>query len=90
MKYTDKKGIEHPIFISYSNVKCYNKIRAFITERIAGINEIISNFEFTAKWMRPEVGGWIVLLTAVQLTQVYSKIIIWMSCQMNIEVLQLL
>lgn len=29
VKYTDKKGIEHPIFISYSNVKCYNKIRAF-------------------------------------------------------------
>ena len=62
VKYTDKKGIEHPIFISYSNVKCYNKIRAFITERIAGINEIISNFEFTAKWMRPEVGGWIVFV----------------------------
>lgn len=62
VKYTDKKGIEYPIFISYSNVKCYNKIRAFITERIAGINEIISNFEFTAKWMRPEVGGWIVFV----------------------------
>lgn len=62
VKYTDKKGIEHPIFICYSNVKCYNKIRAFITERIAGINEIISNFEFTAKWMRPEVGGWIVFV----------------------------
>ena len=62
VKYTDKKGIDHSIFISYSNVKCYNKIRVFITERIAGINEIISNFEFTAKWMRPEVGGWIVFV----------------------------
>lgn len=62
VKYTDKKGKDHSIFISYSNVKCYNKIRVFITERIAGINEIISNFEFTAKWMRPEVGGWIVFV----------------------------
>ena len=23
---------------------------------------IISNFEFTAKWMRPEIGGWIVFV----------------------------
>lgn len=61
-QYTDKKGCEHPIFISYSNVKCLNKIRVFVTEKIAGINVIISNFEFTAKWMRPEIGGWIVFV----------------------------
>lgn len=57
LDYVDKKGIEHKIPISYSNIKCYEKVRAFITERVAGINEIISNFEFTAKWMRPEIGG---------------------------------
>lgn len=62
MDYVDKKGIEHKIPISYSNIKCYEKVRAFITERVAGINEIISNFEFTAKWMRPEIGGWIIFV----------------------------
>lgn len=62
LDYVDKKGIEHKIPISYSNIKCYEKVRAFITERVAGINEIISNFEFTAKWMRPEIGGWIIFV----------------------------
>lgn len=52
----------YKIPISYSNIKCYEKVRAFITERVAGINEIISNFEFTAKWMRPEIGGWIIFI----------------------------
>ena len=62
IKYIDKKGCEHPIYINYSNVKCLSKIRVFITEKNAGIDVIISNFEFTAKWMRPEIGGWIVFV----------------------------
>jgi hypothetical protein len=74
--YTDKKGKEHDLLFTYIHLKStIDEIRVFLTTKNAGIDTIVSGFEFDAEWLSPNSKGWFVYIHADALdTDLYRNL----------------
>lgn len=62
-KFKDKKGKEHELLFTYIHLKStIDEIRVFLTTKNAGIDTIVSGFEFDAEWLSPKSKGWFVYI----------------------------
>lgn len=63
LTYIDKKGDEHTVLFTFINLKShFDKIKVFLTAKNAGIDNIVSGFEFNADWLSPKIGSWFVYI----------------------------
>jgi hypothetical protein len=61
--FKDKKGKEHQLFFTYIKLKStIDEIRVFLTSKNAGIDTIVSGFQFEADWLSPNNQGWFVYI----------------------------
>lgn len=61
--FTDKKGKIHNLFFTYIQLKStIEEIRVFLTTKNAGIDTIVSGFQFDAEWLSPKSKGWFVYI----------------------------
>lgn len=61
--FKDKKAKEHNLFFTYIQLKStIDEIRVFLTTKNAGIDTIVSGFQFDADWISPKSKGWFVYI----------------------------
>lgn len=67
--FTDKRGDNHKIYFTYFNLAShFERIKVFLTTKNAGIDNIVSGFEYNADWLSPKIGSWFVYIHADTLT----------------------
>ena len=67
-EYVDKKGIKHRVEMDYIQIKGLDKIRVYLTTQNAGVHENALCFEYSAPWLSPNIGGWLVYYYAEGIT----------------------
>lgn len=61
--FKDKKGKEHNLFFTYIQLKStIDEIRVFLTTKNAGVDTIVSGFQYDADWLGPKSKGWFVYI----------------------------
>lgn len=61
--FKDKKGKEHNLFFTYIKLKStIDEIRVFLTTKNAGVDTIVSGFQYDADWLGPKSKGWFVYI----------------------------
>ncbi|MEO6734427.1 MAG: ATP-binding protein [Ferruginibacter sp.] len=61
--FKDKKGKEHELFFTYIQLKStIDEIRVFLTKKNAGVDAIVSGFQYDADWLSPKSKGWFVYI----------------------------
>ncbi|MBN8837194.1 MAG: ATP-binding protein [Sphingobacteriia bacterium] len=61
--FTDKKGDNHNIQFTFINLTSnFDRIKIFLTTKNAGIDTIVSGFEYDAEWLSPKIGSWFVYI----------------------------
>lgn len=62
-KFHDKKGKEHNLLFTYIQLKStIDEIKVFLTTKNAGVDTIVSGFEYNADWLSPKMKGWFVYI----------------------------
>jgi hypothetical protein len=61
--FRDKKGKEHTLLFTYIQLKStIDEIRVFLTTKNAGVDTIVSGFQYDADWLGPKSKGWFVYI----------------------------
>ena len=61
--FKDKKGKEHHLYFTYIQLKStIDEIRVFLTTKNAGVDSIVSGFQYEAEWLSPKSKGWFVYI----------------------------
>ncbi len=61
--YKDQKGVVHKIELSGIKLKSnLDKRKIFVTSTNAGVQTIVTGYEFDADWLNPQIGDWFVYL----------------------------
>lgn len=61
--FKDKKGKDHNLFFTYIKLKStIDEIRIFLTTKNAGVDTIVSGFQYDADWLGPKSKGWFVYI----------------------------
>lgn len=67
--FNDKKGDTHKVFFTFINLTPhFERIKIFLTTKNAGIDNIVSGFEYDAEWLSPKIGSWFVYIYTDTLT----------------------
>jgi hypothetical protein len=61
--FNDKKGSVHKVYFTFINLTPhFERIKIFLTTKNAGIDNIVSGFEYDAEWLSPKIGSWFVYI----------------------------
>ena len=61
--FQDKKGKEHNLLFTYIQLRStIDEIKVFLTTKNAGVDTIVSGFEYNADWLSPKMKGWFVYI----------------------------
>ncbi len=61
--YSDKKGEVHKVYFTFFNLTShFERIKIFLTTKNAGVDNIVSGFEYDAEWLSPKIGSWFVYI----------------------------
>ncbi len=75
--YRDKEGKEHTVTFRFINLKHVEDRKVFLTTTNAGIQTIVSGFEFDAEWLSPKIGGWFIYVNSDTLNpDLYRNVIL--------------